>query len=160
MLTLSIQAGCQFTGYYSPELKSLGTIRWGNMNYERLDCFRTRKCSYLLSCLMLTFCPEMIRKQYCTVDESIRCQQAIPVLCAGNGVFQRKSTVKSRRPWLNLHQILSCGCNKTSQNILLWHEPDVNVFAERGNFSCSRNSECDQTKFRAKVRRRQRIYEL
>lgn len=57
MLTLSIQAGCQFTGYYSPELKSLGIIRWGNMNYERLDCFRTIKCSYLLSCLMLTFCP-------------------------------------------------------------------------------------------------------
>lgn len=32
--------------------------------------------------------------------------------------FNEKSTVKSRRPWLNLHQILSCGCNKTSQNML------------------------------------------
>lgn len=116
---LYIRAGCQFTGYYSPELKSSGIIRWGNMNYERLDCFRTTKCSYLFSCLILDFCPEMIRKQYRTVDEPIRFSAGHTSVVPGQwSVSTKKSTVKSRRPWLNLHQILSCGCNKTSQNML------------------------------------------
>lgn len=61
---LYIQTGSQSTGYYSPELKSLGIIQWWNMNSERSDCFRT---TFFLSC----FCPEMIWKGHYTASDLI-----------------------------------------------------------------------------------------